>query len=363
MMTSKNEFLSGGRIRAEQPKDFSSLQGLIESFDASGAYNAGRLAEACKLYEKMIRTNSTIALTIGGAYTPTGLGGYINAAIEKGLLDVIISTGANLYHDIHFALDLPVYQGTSNVDDELLLNRGIVRIYDTFLPNETLFQTDKFVQDTVEEYGQKVSGPISTAELHYFLGKKILEVAPRANESILATAAKYDVPVYTSSPGDSSIGMNVAKLKLEEKGVTVDPDIDVLETSAIIFNSSRNGVIVLGGGSPKNFYFQTQPMLDQILDIGRGGHDYVIQLSVDVPQYGGLSGATLQEAVSWGKIRPREEVNKVTVYSDITIASPLLFSYVFMKGFSPKHKDIYLHRKEWVENLRAKFLNRMKKKA
>jgi len=362
-MPSKKEFLSGKRIRGSKPIDVKEIVSLVENFDSSGAYNAGRLAEACRLYERMIKNKTTIALTLAGAFTPTGLGGYINLAIENGLIDIIISTGANLYHDIHLALDLPLFQGTSNVDDNLLLKEGIVRIYDLFLPDETLFKTDKFVQDAVREYSNKVKRPISTAELHYILGKKLLEVAPRTEESILATATKYNVPVYTSSPGDSSIGMNTAKLKLKNEGILIDPDVDVLETSAIIFNSTKNGVIVLGGGSPKNFYFQTQPMLDQILAIGKGGHDYVIQVSVDVPQYGGLSGATLQEAVSWGKIRPREEVNKVTVYSDITIVAPLLFSYILAKNYKEKLKNIYLHRGEWVQNMKHSFLEHAKGKS
>lgn len=355
-MPSKQEFLSGRRIRGLTPDDTKSILSLIESYDNSGAYNAGRLAEACKLYEKMIEDKTTIALTLAGAFTPTGLGGYIISAIKAGLIDFMISTGANLYHDIHLALNLPVHQGTYNVDDELLLKQGIVRIYDIFIPDETLLETDRFVREAAGEYSSRTSKPISTAELHHAIGKRLLETAPRAEESILATAAEYDVPVYTPSPGDSSIGMNIARLKLNGGGLSVDPDIDVLETAAIVFDSPKNGVIVLGGGSPKNFYFQTQPMLDQILAIGRGGHDYVIQMSVDVPQYGGLSGATLQEAVSWGKIKPQKEVNKVTVYSDITITAPLLFSYVLAKGYKMKPKMIYGKREELLQKMRRRFL-------
>jgi len=354
-MEKREDFLSGRRIRASKPKGFSSVLDLVEAFNLSGAYNAGRLAEACRVYEKMVETDTTIALTLAGAFTPTGLGSYIICAIERGLVDMVISTGANLYHDMHFALDLPLYQGTSNVDDEKLLKHGIVRIYDIFLPDETLFETDRVVQKVVEELGERVKEPISTSEFHHLLGRWLLENAPKPEESILATAAKYNVPVYTPSPGDSSIGMNVAKAKLEGKGLLIDPDLDVLETAAVVYCSERNGVIVLGGGSPKNFYFQTQPMLDQILGIGRGGHDYVIQLSVDVPQYGGLSGATLQEAVSWGKIRPREEVNKVTVYMDITVSAPLLFSYMISKNYERAHKNIYLKRREFVERLKAAY--------
>lgn len=357
-MEKREDFLSGRRIRAVKPKSFSGILDVIESFDFSGAYNAGRLSEACRVYEKMVKDDTTIALTLAGAFTPTGLGSYIIHAIERGLVDLIISTGANLYHDMHFALDLPLYQGTSNVDDEKLLKHGIVRIYDIFLPDETLFETDKFVQKFVEELSLKVKSPISTSEFHYLLGRWLLENAPRPEESILATAAKYNVPVYTPSPGDSSIGMNVSKAKLLGKGIVVDPDLDVLETAATVYCSEKNGVIVLGGGSPKNFYFQTQPMLDQILGIGRGGHDYVIQLTVDVPQYGGLSGATLQEAVSWGKIRPREDVSKVTVYMDITVSAPLLFSYMFSKNYERAHKNIYLKRLDFIERLKAAYIRR-----
>jgi len=360
-MPTKNDYLSGSRIRGLKPYGVEDVVSFLQTLDSSGAYNAGRLAEACRLYERMIKNNTTIALTLAGAFTPTGLGGYLSLAIERGLIDVVISTGSNLYHDIHLALDLPVHQGSSNVDDSDLLEKGIVRIYDIFIPEETLFKTDRFVQEVVKEYSKSLSAPISSADLHYAIGKELLKVAPRPDESILVTAAKYNVPIYTPSPGDSSIGMNTAKLKLEGGGLIIDPDIDVLETASIIYNSFKNGVIVLGGGSPKNFYFQTQPMLDQILGIGRGGHDYVIQISVDVPQYGGLSGATLQEAVSWGKIRPREGVNKVTVYSDITIAGPLLFSYIFARGCKAELKNIYLHKGEWAEKMRKSYIDHLNK--
>lgn len=351
-MEKREDFLSGKRIRAVKLKTFSNVLDIIEGFDLSGAYNAGRLAEACRVYEKMVRAGSTVAVTLAGAFTPTGLGSYIIHAIERGLIDMIISTGANLYHDMHFALNLPLYQGSPSVDDEKLLKYGIVRIYDIFIPDETLFETDKVVQRFVYEISEKVNTPLSTSDFHYLLGRWLLENAPNPEESILATAAKYNVPIYAPSPGDSSIGMNVAKAKIDEKSVVIDPDLDVLETAAIVYCSGSNGVIVLGGGSPKNFYFQTQPMIDQILGIGKGGHDYVIQLTVDVPQYGGLSGATLGEAVSWGKIRPREDVNKVTIYMDTTVSAPLLFSYMFSKNYVCSYKNIYLKRKGFLERLK-----------
>lgn len=170
--------------------------------------------------------------------------------------------------------------------------------------------------------------PLSTADFHYILGKAVLEDTPSPHLSFVARAARHGVPVFVSSPGDSSIGMNLSYLKIQDKGITIDTDLDVLQTTAIVFNSEKNGVVSIGGGSPKIFYMQTQPTLAQILDINKGGHDYFIQITTDAPQWGGLSGATPTEAISWGKIRREEVKNHVVVYSDATIAMPILAGYV-----------------------------------
>ena len=312
---------------------------LIKYYSSSGAYNGGRLAESCKIYEKMIQEDVTICLTMAGALTPTGMGGFVNQLIKKGLIDCIISTGANLYHDIHFALDLPVYQGDFRANDEELLQKNIVRIYDIFLPEETLLKTDDFIQKAIKEFFPEK--PISTARLHNFLGKVLLEKAKMPNYSILATAAKYDLPIFTPSPADSSIGMNLSLLKFMNKGVITDPDLDVLESTAIIFDSKKTGAVELGGGAPKNFYMQTQPMMNQIMNIGKRGHDYFIQITADAPHWGGLSGATPSEAVSWKKVKPGKIKNNVVVYSDVTIAAPILFSYILSKGLERKRKRLY----------------------
>jgi len=150
--------------------------------------------------------------------------------------------------------------------------------------------------------------------------------APLPESSWVATAAQYDVPIFTSSPGDSSIGMNVAAMKLRGGTTTIDPDLDVLESTAIVYDADVNGVVILGGGSPKNFYLQTQPTLWQILDLNRGGHEYVLQISTDSPQWGGLSGATPSEAISWGKVQANMLHNHVVLYSDSTIGAPIVFS-------------------------------------
>ena len=350
-MKKKSSFLTKTRIYPETPRSTNKdIEDLVNYYSNSGAYNGGRLAEACKVYEKMIRDDATICLTLSGALTPAGLGGYINQLIKNGLVDFIISTGANLYHDIHFALDLPVHQGDFRVDDAKLLKDKIVRIYDIFLPEKTLLKTDDFIQKVMKKFPSEKA--VSTAEIHQFLGKKILADAEKPGYSVLATAAKYDVPIFTPSPGDSSIGMNLALLKMLKNKVVVDTDLDILESTAIIFNSRKTGAVELGGGAPKNFYMQTQPMLSQLMNIDSSGHDYFIQITADAPHWGGLSGATPSEAVSWKKIKPDDIKNNVVVYCDVTIAAPILFSYILSKKHSRISKRLYKKKQIYVDKLK-----------
>lgn len=327
---------------------------LVEGFRRSGAFNAGRLAEACKLFTTMVEEDATIALTLSGAMTPTGLGGAIISMMERGLIDFIISTGANLYHDLHFALDLPIHQGDFRVDDTELYKAGIERIYDIFITDEILLETDAFIQKVTEDAGKNRT--LSTAELHYMLGKAVLEKCRYPERSFVAQAARYDVPIFTSSPGDSSIGMNLAAMKLTREGgnITIDSDLDVLQTTAIIFNSKKNGVLAIGGGSPKNFYMQTQPTLSQILGIDSKGHDYFVQITTDSPQWGGLSGATPQEAVSWGKMCIKETQNHVVVYCDATIAMPILTAYILSSKRKRNLKRLYTKLPEFVATLKKR---------
>lgn len=346
----QKKYLVKPRILPQHPKNMKNIDDIVKYYTNSGSFNGGRLAEACHLYEAMLENNTTIALTIAGALTPTGLGGFIISLIENGFIDFIISTGANLYHDIHFALGLPVYQGDFRVDDRELYKAGIERIYDIFITEELLQATDKFLQDIFIEFtDEKI---VSSSELHNIIGKKILAETEHPEFSLLGMSAKYNVPIYTPSPGDSSIGMNLAASYLNGCGLRIDPSLDVIETTAIVYGSEKNGVIILGGGSPKNFYLQTQPTLWQILNINKGGHDYFIQITTDSPQWGGLSGATPSEAISWGKIKPDKIKNHVVVYSDVTIAAPLLFSYILNSKERKKRKELYKKRDFLVESLK-----------
>lgn len=356
----KNKFLSGCPIEPRKIKKNLSVRTLIENYFQ--AYNAGRLNEASRLLtEKMLspKRDVTIGLTLAGALTPAGMSGMIISMMEAGFIDFIISTGANLYHDLHFALNLPLRKGIFDIDDAKLWECGIVRIYDIFLETKTLLKTDYFQKEILLDKNAPRS-VISTSELHYYYGKVLLKKAPNPDISVLAQAAKYDIPVYTSSPGDSSIGMDLARLHkiLDERGMDmqINPSLDVIETAAIVMDAKENGAILLGGGSPKNFYMQTQPMLWEVLGIKKGGHDYFIQITMDSPQWGGLSGATPSEAVSWGKINPNELKNTVVVYSDVTLAVPLLFSYALDKAKERKQKRLYLKRGKMIEKLRKAYL-------
>lgn len=313
---------------------------LIDNVYAKSGFNARRLAEAAKLYSHMIQEDATICLTLAGAMTPIGMSGVLNALVRAGFVDCMISTGANLYHDIHRPFDLPMKQGEFSVDDNELAEKGIARIYDVFIKDEeTLLATDQVILQAMKKIPH--DGPLSTAELHHALGRELKAKASHPEGSLLVTAAEYDLPIYTSSPGDSSIAMNLAVPHLFDKPIRLDPLKDVVETAAIVRAAKKNGVVVAGGGSPKNFYFQTQPTLHQIFyDTTPVGHDYVIQLTTDAPHWGGLSGATIAEARSWGKVADAFK-NNVIVYSCASLTLPLLAQYVLVRNKPRKPKRLY----------------------
>ena len=348
--TLRDKYLRKGTIQAFQTREDMRVVDLVEGFAASGAFNAGRLAEASKLFLKMAGGDTTICLTLSGALTPTGMGGIVIELMEAGLVDFVISTGANAYHDLHFALDLPMHRGDFRADDSELRQAKVYRIYDTFVTDEVLVETDEFLQDILN-HDTDYQG-ISSAHLHHVIGKVTLEKAPYPERSFVAQAAKLGIPIFTSSPGDSAIGMMLALLKLHGGKAAVDSNLDVLQTAAVIHASKQNGVIILGGGSPKNFYLQTQPMLEMVFGRPCKGHDYYVQITTDSPQWGGLSGATPQEAISWGKVKEEEVKNHVVVYCDATIAAPILMTYGLAKAAKRPQKRLYERLPEMVAALK-----------
>ena len=315
---------------------------MIDHVFARSGFNARRLAEGAQLYVRMLESGATVGITLAGAMTPIGMSGVLISLIENGFVDFIISTGANLYHDLHRPFDFPMVQGSPNVDDNALADEGVARIYDVFIADDdTLMATDKVILDAMGRLDG--SRPFSSASLHQAIGELVLEKAPHPEKSMLAAAAKHRIPVYTSSPGDSSIGMNLVIPYLLDQSIPLNPILDVIETAAIVRDADLNGVVEIGGGSPKNFYMQTQPTLHQILlDKTKGGHDFFLQLTVDSPHWGGLSGATPSEARSWGKVKDARR-NNMVVYSCASLTFPMIAQYALART-SPRPQRRLLDR-------------------
>ncbi len=326
------------------------------------AYNGRRLREACRLFaEKMLEPDVLVGMSITGALTPAGLGmSCLIPLIENGFVDWAVSTGANLYHDTHFALGLQMFQGSAEADDVALHKAGVVRIYDIFFDYRVLLSTDAFFRQIARQ--EEFQHPMSTAEFHHRAGRYVAErerVLKLRSRSMLAAAHECAVPIYTSSPGDSSIGMNLALLEVEGYGLRLDPLADVNETAAIVYAAKAAGmksaVFILGGGSPKNFVLQTEPQIQEVMGVAEKGHDYFLQVTDARPDTGGLSGATPSEAVSWGKIDPNRLPDSVVCYVDSTVALPLITAYALARRKPRPLRRLYDERETTMTRLRTAY--------
>ena len=357
---------SGNKIAPAPMPATINVVDLVDNYFS--AYNSARLREMCHLLSReVLQEGVTVGVSLSGAMTPTGMGvGILAPLIRHGFIDWMISTGANLYHDMHFGLGFDLYTGNPFVDDVKLREEGTIRIYDIVFGYDVLLETDAFIRKILQaEPFQKRMG---TAEFHYLLGKYVREVEKQVgvkNSSLLATAYECGVPIYTSSPGDSSIGMNVAALSLEGSKLIIDPSLDVNETAAIAYCARETGnpdlegksaAVIIGGGSPKNFLLQTQPQLHEVLGLEERGHDYFVQVTDARPDTGGLSGATPSEAVSWGKIDPEELPSTIVCYTDSTIALPIITAYVMNQCQPRALKRLYDRREEMLDKLRTDYL-------
>jgi deoxyhypusine synthase len=370
MVKHKSKFLKGRRIDpAPITKQIEAADLIDESFLA---YNAARLREACHLFtKKMLDPDVTVGLSLTGALTPAGLGiSALIPLIKAGFVDWIISTGANLYHDTHFGIGLAMHQGNAQTSDIVLREEEVVRIYDIFFDYSVLLDTDAFFRKIIE--APEFQRAMSTAEFHYLCGRYVHEREQKlgiSEKSLLGVAYEYAVPIYTSSPGDSSIGMNVAAKALQGNKLAFDPSIDVNETASIVLSAKRgvgskkNGkkqagksaVFILGGGSPKNFLLQTEPQIQEVLGIDERGHDYFLQVTDARPDTGGLSGATPGEAVSWGKVDPDRLPDAVVCYVDSTVALPLITAYALTRHEPREPKRLYDRREEFMKLLVSEY--------
>ena len=330
--------------------------------NAFTAYNGGRLREACDLLaSKMLRPDVTVGVSLSGALTPPGYGkSCLVPLIEAGAIDWMVSTGANLYHDTHHAIGLKLHAGSPFWDDVELREHGVVRIYDIVFDYSVLLETDKFYRRLLRL--PEFQRPMSSAEIHYRVGRYVAGIEERlglTGTSLLGAAYRHAVPIFTSSPGDSSIGMNVAELALEGGKLVFDVNLDVNLSAAIVWQAKEGGgksaCWILGGGSPKNFMLQTEPQIQEVLGLSEAGHDYFLQVTDARPDVGGLSGATPGEAVSWGKVDPDRLPDAVVVYCDSTIVLPLLTHYVLAAGVRRTPKRLYEQLPRFLELLVAGF--------
>ena len=359
-MNQESAYLAGPRI---DPPAITGRETVVELVDNTFlAYNAGRLREACSLFtDRILAPDTTVGMSLTGALTPAGVGmSTVIPLIEAGFVDWIVSTGANLYHDAHFALGMAMHRGSPFADDLALREEGVVRIYDVVFDYNVLLRTDKFVRDVSQK--EEFQRSMSTAEYHYLLGGYLQErerTLGLERKSVLSVAHLHGVPVYTSSPGDSSVGMNVAELALSGHTLRFDVSADVNETAAIVLDAKRDGgksaVVIIGGGSPKNFLLQTEPQIQEVLGIDESGHDYYLQITDARPDTGGLSGATPSEAVSWGKVDPNQLPNAVVCYLDSTVGLPILTAYALAKQQPRAQRRLYDQRCASLARLTEKY--------
>jgi deoxyhypusine synthase len=353
----KSKYLSGKRIL---PKGITGREPLSALVDETFlAYNAARLRQGCLLYtEKMLEADVTVGMSLAGALTPAGLGcSCIIPLIKAGFVDWIVATGANLYHDLHFAFDFPRHVGSHLADDADLRRNDVVRIYDVLLGyTDCLMATDEILRSILRK--PEFQKEMGTAELHHLLGRYAAEWERKSglkDVSVLAAAYRAGVPLYTSSPGDSTIGMNIAGVELRGNKLRINPSIDVNETTSFVLAAKRSGgksaVLLMGGGSPKNFMLQTEPQIQEVLRIKETGQDYFFQVTDARPDTGGLSGATPHEAVSWGKVDPDRLPDAVVCYTDTTIALPILTHFALANHSKRRLSRLYDRRAEFMEAL------------
>jgi deoxyhypusine synthase len=357
----KKQYMSGKRIMPKNLTGREKLPFLVD--EVFLAYNSARLKEACQLFaNRMLEADVTIGMSISGALTPAGLGcSSIIPLIKAGFVDWIVSTGANLYHDMHFALNYPVHSGSFKFDDTDLRDNDLVRIYDVVIPySDGLMATDELLRELLTQ--PEFQREMGTAELHYLLGRYCAEWERKnrlRDVSVLAAAYRAGVPCYTSSPGDSTIGMNVAGVELRGNKLRVNPSIDVNETTAFVLAAKRaggrSGVVLWGGGSPKNFMLQTEPQIQEVLRIKEFGQDFFVQVTDARPDTGGLSGATPSEAVSWGKVDPTKLPDAVVCYTDTTIAMPLFTHYALANHKPRKLRRLYDARDRMMKALTKEY--------
>lgn len=316
-----SKFLKNPVIPFEIREDYTVADALTAM--SSTAFQARNLSTAVDIWGSMLKGRVTIFLGLAGAMVPAGMRNVITYLIQNRLIDCLVSTGANLFHDIHETLGRFHYQGSAYMDDVQLQQEGVDRIYDVFASEPEFRSLDDYITrfaDTLD-----LDRPYTTREFLYLLGQKISKEIDR--DGIVTSAYKAGVPIYCPAIGDSSIGIALSA-RTKGKRLLFDIVADVQETALLALKSEETGVIYIGGGTPKNFIQQVE-VTACLWSRNTSGHGYAIQVTADAPHWGGLSGCTFDEAKSWGKIK--KSAKMVTVYCDSTIALPLIATAVVQK--------------------------------
>ena len=293
-------------------------------------FEARNLFRAARLFKGMIQEGDTVWLGIAGAGIAGGMGGMVISLIKKGFIDVICSTGAQVYHDLHFAFKLPVKAIHPGQDDNLLRQHGDTRIYDIGIREiETLEAQDEIIRRFVkDEYATLSAAPLASWQFNDLLGQWTLKNAPHPEMSFVAQAALHKIPIFWDSHTNHSIAMNLARTDLEGFPLVLSAQKDIIDSAAIAYDSGRTGFVELGGGGPKNFIQQTGPTISQILEIDFEGADRGLQIGTAVEKEGSLSSCTFGEAVTWGKYRSDDEDKLVQIWGEYSIIFPMLTAYV-----------------------------------
>ncbi|MBR6497517.1 MAG: deoxyhypusine synthase [Methanomicrobium sp.] len=321
------------RVKAVRPDE--RVDELLSGMAETG-FQGRKLGESLEVLTQMIADDDcTVILGLSGAMIPAGMQRVVIELVKRRYIDVMVSTGANIFHDACEHLDVHHYKGHHNVDDAELLAKGIDRIYDVFAREDEFRKVDAVIADFGTALSRGADGGdgnrgynISSAEFTYRLGKHLMKLNPEG-ESILSESVKNGVKIFIPALCDSSIGIALVSARRAGADISIDQLADADILTRIVENSERTGVVYVGGGVPKNFIQQTQ-VIASIHDAGKEGHNYAVQFTVDSPQWGGLSGCTFEEAVSWGK--EATDCRKVQCFCDATIAFPIVVSGLIARG-------------------------------
>jgi deoxyhypusine synthase len=319
-----------------------SVRDLVNALGRT-SFEARNVWRGARLLERMIREDDVIWLGIAGAGIAGGMGRMVTSLMEAGFLDAVCSTGAQVYHDLHFAFGLPVKAVSPRQDDNDLRQRGDTRIYDIGIrERETLEAQDEILREFVRErWRDDLSGrTLSSWEFNRALGRWVLERCPHPERSFTATAARLGIPIFWDSLANHSIAMNLVRTDREGFPVVLSAQKDIFDSAAIVYEARQTGFVELGGGGPKNFIQQTGPTISQILGVAFEGADRGLQIGTAVEREGSLSSCTFGEAVTWGKYREAEERKLVQVWGEYSVIFPLLGAYALETCEGRGHRDL-----------------------